>query len=138
MGAIRCQLTSGQSYLGHTPMLDHWRNGNWPILLSSDNLMREAICGPCRLWRRVAGSARFLSILLCRLPDWDTAMEQGTWRKGWARSTDHVRFLSPETAIDLHSGVSVEMLLGISCGHQRHGGEWPSPAIADSLPDTSP
>ena len=30
--------------------------------------------------------------------------------------------LSPETAIDLHSGVSVELFLCISCGRRWHAG----------------
>ena len=38
--------------------------------------------------------------------------------------------LSPETAIDLHSGVSVELLLCTSCGRRWHGGESPRPIIA--------
>ena len=38
--------------------------------------------------------------------------------------------LSPETVIDLHSGVSVELLLCTSCGRRWHGGEWPRPIIA--------
>jgi hypothetical protein len=38
--------------------------------------------------------------------------------------------LSPETAIDFHSGVSVELLLCLNCGRRWHGGEWPRPVIA--------
>ena len=38
--------------------------------------------------------------------------------------------LRPETAIDLHSGVSVELLLCPKCGRRWHGGEWPRPVIA--------
>jgi len=35
--------------------------------------------------------------------------------------------LSPETAIDFHSGVSVELLRCLTCGRRWHGGEWPRP-----------
>ena len=38
--------------------------------------------------------------------------------------------LSPETAIDLHIGVSVELLLCLNCGRRWHSGEWPRPVIA--------
>jgi len=38
--------------------------------------------------------------------------------------------LIPETVIDLHSGVSVELLLCPKCGRRWHGGEWPRPVIA--------
>lgn len=38
--------------------------------------------------------------------------------------------LSPEMAIDLHSGVSVNLLRCITCGRRWHGGEWPRPVIA--------
>ena len=38
--------------------------------------------------------------------------------------------LRPETTIDLHSGVSIELLLCPKCGRRWHGGEWPRPVIA--------
>ena len=38
--------------------------------------------------------------------------------------------LNPKTAIDLHCGVSVELLLCPKFGCRWHGGEWPRPVIA--------
>ena len=38
--------------------------------------------------------------------------------------------LTPETAIDMTSGLSVDVLLCLSCGRRWHGGERPRPVIA--------
>jgi hypothetical protein len=38
--------------------------------------------------------------------------------------------LSAETAIDLHSGVSVELLRCLACGRRWHSGERPRVVIA--------
>ena len=38
--------------------------------------------------------------------------------------------LSPETAIDLHRGVSIELLRCLACGRRWHCGEHPEAVIA--------
>ena len=38
--------------------------------------------------------------------------------------------LSPETAIDLNSGVSIQQFICFSCGRRWYRGERPRPAIA--------
>jgi hypothetical protein len=40
------------------------------------------------------------------------------------------RILTPEMAIDMNSGLSVEVLLCVSCGRRWHGGEGLRPVIA--------
>jgi hypothetical protein len=82
----------------------------------------------------------FLGVPLKRFPRYPTAPVYGTLGIMLAMRTSEKRdavrcwkwdgILSSEKAIDLHSSVSVELLLCHTCGRRWHSGEWPRPVIA--------